>query len=251
MTTAPLAIQEQLQSLAPSAIVTLYQLHLTKDINGIDEILYYHANTNEVHKNIIFQGLTYSAVPCKVDGFSKSTRGTLPRPTFKIANANGAVSALILLYNPLRAKLIRIRTCKKFLDGANFDTSSATLAEQGITPDPSAIFEPSGVNNESGDIWYIDRVAQEDKNTVSFELTSKLDLQNVKLPTRQILEYCPWKYRGTQCGYTGTAYFDINDGSVGSSADDICGHRYNSCRLRHPSPTPLPFGGFPGSRLQM
>jgi lambda family phage minor tail protein L len=244
-TDAPLVVQNELQSLAPSAIIELYQLHLTKDINGIDSILYYHAGTNELKQDIIFNSQTYSAVPCKVEGFSKSSKGLLPRPSFTVANANSAISNLIILYNPLRAKFVRVRTCRKFLDAANFTGGNASA-------DPTAIFEPSAANSsESADVWYIDRVSSENKTAVQFELTSKLDLFNLQLPTRQILEYCPWKYRGQQCGYTGTAYFDINDDSVGSEDDDICGHRYTSCRVRHPVPTPLPFGGFPSARLQM
>jgi lambda family phage minor tail protein L len=231
--TVPQSIQEQIQSLEPSAIIELFELKLTEEINGTNQTFYYHAGTNELSANVIFNGLTYVAYPIEVDGFELTTKGTLPRPSMKISNADSAISALILLFNPLQAKVTRIRTCKKFLDAANFSGGNATA-------DPSAKFED--------EIWYIDRVANENPELVEFELTSKLDLTNLALPRRQILEHCPWQYRGSECGYIGTASFDINDNPVSSSQDN-CGKRYSSCVKRFPTGL-LPFGGFPGARLQ-
>ena len=233
--TTPQSIQEQLQSLEPSAIIELFELELTEAVNGVDLTLYYHAGTNELSSNIVFNGLTYVAAPIEVDGFEVSSKGTLPRPSMKIANVNSSISALILLYNPLQAKVTRIRTCKKFLDATNFTNGSNTTA------DPTAKFED--------EIWYIDRVASETPQLVEFELTSKLDLTNLPLPRRQVLEHCPWKYRGEECGYTGTRFFDINNAST-NQAGDVCGKRYSSCAIRFTSGD-LPFGGFPGARLQI
>ena len=118
--TTPQSIHEQLQSLEPSAIIELFELQLTEEVNGVDLTLYYHAGTNELNADIVFNRLTYVAAPIEVDGFEVSGKGTLPRPSMRIANANSAISALIVLYNPLQAKVTRIRTCKKFLDVDNF-----------------------------------------------------------------------------------------------------------------------------------
>jgi len=141
-----------------------------------------------------------------------------------------------LLYNPLQAKVTRIQTCKKFLDAVNF--TGGTTA----TADPTARFEDQ--------IYYIDRVASENPMMVEFELASKLDLINVALPRRQVLEHCPWVYReDSTCGYKGKKFFDINNNPT-TEANDVCGKRYTSCTLRFPEGD-LPFGGFPGARLQM
>ena len=236
MTTIPLSVHEQLQSLEPSAVIELYQLQMTVAVNGVDVTYYYHAGTNEIHGDIVFDSITYAAVPCSFDGFKRSTQGILPRPKFTIANANSAISALLSSYNPLNAQIKRIRTCKKFLDAVNFST--------GINPtaDSSAVFE-------TDDIWFIDRIASETKESVVFELITKLDLTNLSLPRRQVLEHCPWLYKGTHCGYNGTSYFDINDTPT-TEPNDVCGHRYSSCTRRFPNGN-LPFGGFPGARLQM
>ena len=109
--TIPQSIQEELQSLEPSAIIELFQLELTQAVNGVDQTFYYHAGTNELTNNIVFNSLTYVAYPIQVDGFELTSKGTLPRPSMKIANANGAISSLLTLYNPLQAKVTRIRTC--------------------------------------------------------------------------------------------------------------------------------------------
>jgi lambda family phage minor tail protein L len=236
MTTVPQTIQEQIQSLAPSAVIELYQLHMTQAVNGGDVSYYFHAGTNELYGNIVFDGITYAATPVEFDGFKRSSTGTLPRPKFTVANTDSAISSLLISYNPLNAQVKRVRTCKKFLDAENFTSGTNPTA------DSTAVFE-------ADDTWFIDRVASENPTSVQFDLTTKLDLTNVRLPKRQVLEHCPWLYKGTQCGYAGTNYFNVNDGPT-SAANDKCGHRYSSCALRFPTGD-LPFGGFPGARLQM
>jgi len=232
----PQSIQEQLQSLEPSAIIELFQLELTEAVNGVNQTYYYHAGTNELTADVVFNGLTYAATAIEIEGFATATKGVLPRPTMRIANISNAISALLLLYNPLQAKVTRIQTCKKFLDAVNF--TGGTNA----TADPTAKFEDQ--------IYYIDRVASENPMMVEFELASKLDLINVALPRRQVLEHCPWVYReDSTCGYKGKKFFDINNNPT-TEANDVCGKRYTSCTLRFPEGD-LPFGGFPGARLQM
>jgi len=232
----PQSIQEQLQSLEPSAIIELFQLELTEAVNGVNQTYYYHAGTNELTADVVFNGLTYAATAIQIDGFATAPKGVLPRPTMRIANISNTISALLLLYNPLQAKVTRIQTCKKFLDAVNF--TGGTNA----TADPTAKFEDQ--------IYYIDRVASENPMMVEFELASKLDLINVALPRRQVLEHCPWVYReDSTCGYKGKKFFDINNNST-TEANDVCGKRYTSCTLRFPEGD-LPFGGFPGARLQM
>lgn len=174
---ASAAISPELQSLEPSAVIELFKLTFNKAVNGLTEddadvVFYYHAGTNEVKTNIIFNGISYTPLPVKVTGFNKTTKGTLPRPKFEIANTNSAISALILLNNPIHAELLRIKTCKKFLDAENFTSGSNSSA------DPTAIFE-------ADDRWYVDRVVNENPVTVVFELTGKIDMTNLRLPKRR------------------------------------------------------------------
>jgi len=60
---------------------------------------------------------------------------------------------------------------------------------------------------------------------------------------------CPWRYRSSECGYTGTAYFNANDQSVTTLEQDVCGKRLSSCKLRFGEFAELPYGGFPASGL--
>lgn len=226
--TTPTKIQTEIQKLEPSAIIELFQMELTAAINDVDQTFYYHAGTNAISGDIVFNGITYAATPIEVDGFEASARGTLPRPTMRVANVAGTISSLLLAYNPLNAKVTRIRTCKKFLDGE-------------ATADPTAKFED--------DVYYIDRVSKENFQLVEFELASKLDLTNLYLPRRQVTEYCPWVYKGAECGYDGSkGSFDVNDQPT-TLANDVCGKRLSSCQARFEEN--YPHGGFPGSRIQI
>ena len=62
--------------------------------------------------------------------------------------------------------------------------------------------------------------------------------------------YCQWKYRGGECGYTG-GYFDINDKPCFEQEKDVCAKKLSSCKVRFKSVNEfnvvLPFGGFPGA----
>jgi len=236
----PTKIQTEVQGLEPSAIIELFQMELTKAVNDIDQTFYYHAGTNAVSGDIVFNSITYAATAIEVEGFELSVKGTLPRPTMRIANVAGAISGLLLAYNPLKAKVTRIRTCKKFLDGEP-------------TADPTAKF--------ADEVYYIDRVSKENLQLVEFELASKLDLTNLQLPCRQVTEFCPWVYRGTECGYAKNVFYDANDNLLtgfdengqpkAKIENDVCGKRFNSCFIRFKDTNNIPHGGFPGSRIQI
>jgi len=255
-------LSDQLQKLAPTAVIDLFQIHLTSAVNGSDSVLYYHAGTNNLVENVVFDGKTYPAAPVEVDGFAFSAKGTLPRPTLKVANVNNGISALLLTVNPLKAEVRRIRTFKKFLDPVNFGPQLILTEDDDLLvsqQNANFIIGVSGNDTADSDAksvetWYIDRVASENLQFVEFELTSRLDLINLQLPRRVVNEFCPWKYRGTECGYNGSNFFDVHDDPT-FEANDVCGKRLSSCRARFPDDKgdgaeAIPFGGFVGARLQ-
>ena len=193
--------------------------------------------------------IVYSAVPIEADGFEVTTKGTLPRPSMKIANADGAITALLNAYNPLRAEVRRIRTCKKFLDSANFPTLFFVTQtdDQLITQSGDSLFSGEGLNpaadptavfNGGYESWYIDRVATENPQVVEFELVGKLDLTNLRLPARQVVEHCPWIYKGIECGYKPGKRFNRSDLNQeladDADSDDQCAKNLTACELRHP-----------------
>tara|TARA_R100001086_G_scaffold149566_1_gene79450 strand:+ start:2442 stop:3245 length:804 start_codon:yes stop_codon:yes gene_type:complete len=247
-------ISDEIQKLAPSALIELFELTYTAAVNGIDQTVRYHAGTNQIRSNIVFGGKTYSALPVQVTGFDKKTQGTLPRPKLKVSNVNNALSAFIQLYNPLQGKVQRIQTHKKFLDDVNFPTLSNPTA------DSEAIVTKD-------DIWYIDRISAENPEFVEFELSPKINLQGFRIPRRVITEHCPWEYRGTECGYKGSRCYNLRDEEITvdengqqltqaqKRALDRCGHKYSSCQVRFRKgdngERDLPFGGFINARIQI
>jgi len=226
--TAISAVYEDLSVLAPNAIIELFQLHLDSTLHGSSTIYYFHNGVNAaVTGNITWNGQAYVRLPIEATGFDYSSTGTLPRPSLTVSNIGSSITALLLQVNMITAgndlggaKVVRIRTLKKYLDG-----------EAGA--DPHAKFPD--------EIWYVDRKANENRAAVEFELASKFDLVGVMLPRRQIIaNVCQWAYRGGECGYTGTDYYDINDNKVTASGSDVCGKRLSSCNVRF---TPFTLAG--------
>ena len=232
--TTPSTIVSEVQKLEPSAVIELYELDLSQ---FGDNVYRFHAGTNGMSQPIVWQTHTYQPFPVKVAGFDMNGRGEIPRPKITVANVTGAITGLVLLFQDMiGAKVTRKRTLAKYLDAENFPGGTNPTA------DATAAF--------ADDIFYIDRKSQETKDTVEFELTAAFDLYGVKLPRRQIIQnLCIWKYRSTECGYTGTTYFDANDNPVGSSVLDVCGKRLSSCKCRFGANNPLSFGSFPAAGL--
>ena len=172
----------------------------------------------------------------QAEGFEMNSAGSLPQPTLTIANLDSTITTILQFVNQTTvgndmtgAIVKRIRTLKRYLDGES-------------TADPNAKFPD--------EIWRISRKAQENRDVVSFELSSELDLVGQKLPKRQVVaNTCQWIYRSAECGYTGTDFFDVNDNAAVSLAQDVCGKRISSCKLRFGQNGELPFGSFSGAGL--
>jgi lambda family phage minor tail protein L len=235
--TAISAVYEDLSVLEPNAIVELFQLHLDATLHGSADIYYFHNGVNAaVTGNVVWNGQSYVRLPLEATGFDYSSSGSLPRPKLAVSNIGSNITAILLSVNLVTtgndlggAKVVRIRTLKKYLDG-----------EAGA--DPHAKFPD--------EIWYVDRKSNENRAVVEFELASKFDLVGVMLPRRQIIaNVCQWVYRGGECGYTGSNYWNTQDQVVGTLAQDACGKRISSCKLRFGETAELPFGSFPGAGL--
>ena len=231
------AVYEDLSVLEPNAIIELFQLHLDATLHGSSDIYYFHNGVNAaVTGNVVWNGQTYRRLALEATGFDYSSSGSLPRPKLAVSNIGSEITAILIAINKITtgndlggAKVVRIRTLKKYLDG-----------EAGA--DPHAKFPD--------EIWYVDRKSNENRAVVEFELASKFDLVGVMLPRRQVIaNVCQWIYRGGECGYTGSNYFNTQDQVVGTLAQDACGKRISSCKLRFGATAELPFGSFPGAGL--
>jgi hypothetical protein len=133
-----------------------------------------------------------------------------------------SLAIILTLPNGLEgAKVTRIRTLARYIDGVNFPGGTNPLG----TPDPTAEFPR--------EIYYIDRKASENRDLIEFELAAAFDLVGVRAPKRQcVSNVCQWTYRGAECGYAGNAYFNFNDVPVAAIGQDVCGKRLRSCELR-------------------
>lgn len=162
-----------------SPTITMYVIDAS-DLGG--ETLRLYAGTDPDGSSILWQGVVYSQYPIEARGFEIRSQGTLPTPALALANIFGTISALCIAFRDLvGAKVIRKRTFAKFLDGSP-------------DADPTAHFPD--------DVYYIERKSEETNLSVSFELASPMDVDDVVIPKRRIIaNLCQWRYRGAECGY--------------------------------------------------
>lgn len=235
----------ELQKINPSSIIELFTLETFANIHGSAFTYRFHDGTNALstNGNIVWDSNTYTALPIEVEGFEYNAEsGSLPRPTIRVANLFGGITAILLNVNATTpgndltgAKLTRIRTLLRYIDGANFTDGTNPYG----TPDTTAKLPD--------EIYYIARKVAENRDAVEFEAAATFDLAGVRAPKRQCnANLCPWVYRGSECGYAGTNYYTENDIAVSSASSDVCGKRLSSCQVRFGSTASLPFGAFPG-----
>ncbi len=183
---------------SPTALLDLFVLDGTAI--GLSTVYYFTNGTNQLSQPIVFNGISYTPFPISMSDMSLDGKGSVPRPKITVSNINGFVSALLLQNQQLNgATITRRRVWAKFIDAINFPGGVSPYS-----PNPTAAYpdEP----------WIVNRKVTENPQFVTWELTSPIALQNVKLPRRQIIaNICaaPVKYRdmGT-CGYNGLPVAD-------------------------------------------
>lgn len=193
------------------------------------------AESKTWYRNIIWQGQTFEPMALEVSGLEMRSDGKASAPTLSMANNIGgiqnAVSALCLQLGDFAgAKLKVITTLAKYLDAENFSTGNPTA-------------NPSEKREQ---IWFIEQKTSENAQQVTFELSNPVDFEGLKIPTRQISNYCNWEYRSEECGYIGSAMFTEKDEPTDNPALDRCNYRTSGCRCRE---NELHFGGFPASSM--
>lgn len=225
-----MSIPEDIQKLVPGNIVTLFEVNGSEFGAGV---LRFHAHKQATP--IVFQGLSYSPWPVEATGFAR-TSDQPPKPRLRVGNVNGVISLICAAYQDMVGAVVtRRRTFKKYLDAVNFPEGNPTA-------DPNEEFPP--------EVWYIERKSHEDNEYIEFELSSAMDFNGVLLPRRQIIaNHCPWVYRSADCGYTGGPVAKSDDTPTSDPAQDSCGKRLSSCKLRFGQNSELPFGGFPAASL--
>lgn len=236
-----------LQAVAPSAIIELFQLELNTTQHDANETFYFHAGVNATgtNGNIIWNSQAYLAFPVEAEGFEYSGNGQLPRPKIRISNILSTITALLLtLPDGLEgAKFTRIRTLGRYLDGANFPASGDILLTEDsfallLEDGGSILLEPVNPTEDPTaelprEIYYVDRKVIETRDVVEFELASAFDLIGVRAPKRQcIANICQWVYKSTECSYSGGL--------------PTCLKTLTDCKAHFGNVAELPFGSYPG-----
>ena len=201
----------ELQAINPTAIIELFQLHLSTTLHGSNDIHYFHngSSTNDAAA-IKFNSQIYQRLPIEATGFEYKVgqTGTLPRPTLRVSNLFGTITSILNSVNETTAgndltgaKVVRIRTLERFIDTVNFGTfgflSAEDTIDDGITGEDGSTFRMENASNPHGtpdssyelpqEIYFVDRKASENRQICEFELASALDLAGVRLPKRQCL----------------------------------------------------------------
>lgn len=194
-----------------------------------------NTESKTLYRNIIWQGETFEPMALEVSGLEMRSDGKASAPTLSMANNIGgiqnAVSALCLQLGDFAgAKLKVITTLAKYLDAENFSTGNPT----------------ANSSEKREQIWFIEQKTSENAQQVTFELSNPVDFEGLKIPTRQISNYCNWEYRSEECGYIGSAMFTEKDEPTDNPALDRCNYRTSGCRCRE---NELHFGGFPASSM--
>lgn len=207
---ASVKLNEEIFSLNPSALITLFEIDITNllfnagwtfDAVGQGQewenkrIFRFH-NLRAYQSSIWWNNKEYFAAPIVAEGFEVNSRGTLPVPKLALSVRPEEIPLLATLKLQIKkvgdlvgGKVTRIRTLAKFLDAKNFPPSF-----ENEDADPYAEFPR--------DIFYIDRKSNENKQTIEYELASILDVEGVQLPHRLVIsDRCPWTYRGEGCLY--------------------------------------------------
>tara|TARA_A100001035_G_scaffold220489_1_gene180563 strand:- start:189 stop:764 length:576 start_codon:yes stop_codon:yes gene_type:complete len=170
----------ELQAINPGSIIELFTIELNTALHGSNTIYRFHNGANmNANGEVVWAGNSYLRFPIECSGFEFGSTGTLPRPTIAVSNIFGTITAIMQDINQTTvgndlngAKFTRIRTLARFLDAVNFDGNTNPYG----TPDPSAEFPQ--------EIYFLDRKVTENRNVVTWEAQSALDLVNVKLPGR-------------------------------------------------------------------
>ena len=251
MTSNASLLQRQ-QSLTPGTAVELFVFDATMIRNKAGTeygSLYRFCSKATNGTSVLFGGNTYTGIGIEAEGFEVSGKGRLPSPKLRISNIDLWASTVInSLGDPLGAKITRFLTFDRYLDA-------------GTEPDSAAIFLPQ--------IFNVERKVSQTREFVEFELSASMDQAGRMLPKRQILRdncthiYRRWDavagefdYSKATCPYVGSdtiqggdedPYFTVTDKSTTDPAEDRCGKRLTSCKLRFESQSlPLPTRAFPG-----
>jgi len=146
-------------------------LYILERYNGTDDL-----NLAGYDEDVVYDGITYFKFPVTHEYVGENSEGRIDQVRVRLSN----VSRLIQLY----------------LEGLDFRGKKVVIRTvwRDELADPDAHMD---------EVFYIDNYSADEKN-VEFSLTSKFDVLGTDLPARRFSRnYCMWKFKSVECGYTG------------------------------------------------
>ena len=144
----------------------------------------------------------YTPMPMIIDGLEIQADGASSRPAFTVANIGSLFQAELGNFKNddlIGQRLKRRQTLRKYIVGGAQDAS------------PPIEF--------STQEYIIDRVAQENSISITYEVATPFDLENIQIPRRIVVgKYCSWKYQGHASGKGGGCTWNT-DGAVNYNGD--------------------------------
>lgn len=216
------------------AEVSLFELDISKLNKGGSSSVWLFCNEkNELDSPVVWRGKKFIPIPIEFSGADKKVDGPSTRPTLTVGNVDGYMTGAIAMYGGLvGAKVTRYRVRANHLDAVNFENGNPT----------------ANPNEYVADSYIINRPESYNKHQATFELALPTETDGASLPNRTILaSICPFKYRGTGCGYDGHAVADINGYALEPHEmdKDQCDKTLAGCQRVFGINGKLPFGGFP------
>ena len=180
------------------AIVEMFDIDLEPITGDPIDKFYFTNQLKPDDTKIQWKGNIYEPLPILSSGYEKNTTGQIAQPSLTVANIMGTFTDVIdSLDDLVGGKVTRRRTFGKYLDG---EPQADTTQEFPI------------------DIYYLERKASENALSITWQLASILDLEGLQLPRRIITQnYCQWRYRSSECGYTGAPTIGADDKTITSA----------------------------------
>jgi lambda family phage minor tail protein L len=170
-----MTIKDELRVLhQPSPFVELFTLDCS-NLGG--SVYYFTPNVLSTGGNVVFNSITYQPIPIITSGWEMKGTGEQARPSISVSNVNQVLLNAVATLKDIRyAKVTRIRTLEKFLDGQP-------------TADPTQYIDPM-------DFYYVYQKTAHNRNLITWTLTTPLEAFNQKLPGRQFLKDGPDGFPG-------------------------------------------------------
>lgn len=259
------------RKLEPGTLVEMYEIDLSS-LGG--PTLYYHPYSKLDPATFTFQGKVFNPWPIDSDGWSTSTEGRLPRPTITVGNINSAVSAMLRLYNDfVGAKVTRRQTFWQYIDGqpqadplreftpqvfyvnqrttesvemvqfelaSNFDTEGVKIPRRQMGPSCPWMYR----GTECGFVG--SPISDRDGNLLT--ATNDRGAHN-PATTYAAADYVYVMVEGIRVYYVSLASNNTEPLTDDEKwTRDECPKGLRDCKRRFGEDSPLPFGGFPGTR---